>query len=134
MLVRAVSTSIAMRASLNLIAWNFAIGCPNWMRSFAYLTAASSAACETPTERASWVIRPPSSVPVTCMKPPSTPPRSAAAGTFMSSKASAAVSEVWWPVFFSFRDTENPGVFVSTMNIEMPSPRRDGSVYAATRQ
>ena len=46
----------------------------------------------------------------------------------MSSKASAAVSEVWWPVFFNLRDTEKPGVRVSTMNMEMPLPRLAGSV------
>ena len=45
--------------------------------------------------RAACVMRPPSSVPVTCLNPPSTAPRSADAGTFMSSNASAAVSEVW---------------------------------------
>src|SRR2546427_355821 len=98
-MVRAVSTSVAMRASLNLIAWNFAIGWPNCSRSLAYLSAASSAAWETPTERAACVIRPPSSVPVTCLKPPSMPPSSAAAGTLMASKARAAVPEAVRPGF-----------------------------------
>src|SRR5256885_12416051 len=79
---------------LELDRWNLAMGWPNCSRSLAYLTAASSAAWLTPTERAACVMRPPSSVPVTCLKPPSTPPSSAAAGTCMSSKESAAVSEV----------------------------------------
>ncbi|HZP40647.1 MAG TPA: hypothetical protein VFD84_03945 [Candidatus Binatia bacterium] len=52
----------------------------------------------------------------------------------MSSNARAAVSDVWCPVFRSFRDTEKPGVFVSTMNIEMAAPRFVRSVYAATMQ
>ena len=65
---------------------------------------------------------------MTCLKPPSTPPSRADAGTFMSSNVSAAVSDVWCPVFRSFRDTENPGVSVSTTNMLMPAPRLVRSV------
>ena len=46
----------------------------------------------------------------------------------MSSKVRAAVSDVWCPVFLSLRDTEKPGVSVSTMNMLIPVPRLVRSV------
>ena len=56
------------------------------------------------------------------------------AGIRQSSKISSAVSEDSQPVFFSARPTRNPGVPLSTMNIEIPcEPRASRLVLAATK-
>ena len=68
------------------MACRFAIGLPNWTRSFAYATAASSAAWAMPNACAETPIRPPSSVAMAILKPSPSSPRSASFGTRQSVK------------------------------------------------
>ena len=65
-------------------------------------------------------------------KPLFTSPSMADLGTFMSVKKSSAVSLLLRPTLSSLRLTSKPGVFVSTMNSEMPAYPASFSVFAAT--
>src|SRR3954467_13148031 len=61
---RAASSCVAMSASLNWIAWCWAIGLPNVLRSREYFSASSSARWALPTPRAAAVPRPTPSPPI----------------------------------------------------------------------
>src|ERR1700680_3501955 len=53
---------VIRRASLNWVAWNAAIGLPNWRRWEEYESEASRHAWATPTASAAMAIRPPSRI------------------------------------------------------------------------
>ena len=66
---RAASTWVAMSASLNWIAWCWAICLPNVLRSWLYLSASSRARWAIPTPRAATLTRPSSSASIIWTKP-----------------------------------------------------------------
>ena len=65
----AASTLVAISASLNAIAWCWAIGLPNVERCWAYSTASSKARIEMPQARAATLTRPTSTPSIICAKP-----------------------------------------------------------------
>ena len=65
-------------------------------------------------------MRPPSSVAIAILKPSSTVPITASAGTRQSSKKIWVVLEARMPSFFSFLPARKPGVSAGTRNAVMP--------------
>ena len=51
-----------MRAILNAMAWYLPMGCPNALRSLAYLTDSSTQPCAAPTDSAAIAMRPSSRI------------------------------------------------------------------------
>src|SRR5687768_18121445 len=80
-----------MSASMNCTAWKLEIGWLNCWRSLLYLSAASSAACPSPTAIAPIEMRPPSSISRNCLKPKSGVPRTFSSGTRTFSKKTGEV-------------------------------------------
>src|SRR3989441_379955 len=121
---RAACTCMAMSASMNWMPWNAAIGWPNCCRSFAYATAASSAAWPMPTAIAPVAGRVTSRVRIAILNPSPSSPSRWSTGTGQSVKWSATVGEARMPSFFSFLPTEKPGVPFSTRKAVTPFARR----------
>ena len=86
----------------------------------AYSTAASSAACATPTAHAAIPSRPASSADSAMEKPWPSAPSSRSAGTRAPSSSTCAVTDPRMPIFFSGLPKPRPGVPFSASRALIP--------------
>ena len=114
------STLIAMSANRAWTIWKLIIGVLNCLRSFAYLTASSSALCMIPTARVATKARDRLRAFNASLKPEPSGPSMRSLGTLTFSKIRSVVLESLSPILFSWAPTDTPGVFLSMIKAEIP--------------
>ena len=117
---------------MNWIAWCWAIGTPNVLRSSAYARLSSRERRITPAAVAAIHGRLRSNVFIATLNPLSSVPTSALFGILQSSKMTSVVFEARCPILCSLRPGLTPGVFASTTKHAMPLCFIAGSKVANT--
>ncbi len=90
-----------MSASMNWMAWCWAMGTPKLLRSLAYSTLRSNAARAMPMAWHAMPMRPPSSVAMATLKPSPTLPTTFSSGTSTLSKNTVHEWAAWIPSLWS---------------------------------
>ena len=96
------------------------MGCPNWWRSFTYLSAAASAPRATPIIWAPIPMRPVLSVSIATLYPLPTSPTTFVSGSSQPSRISSHVLDARMPSLSSFLPTESPRQPRSITNAVIP--------------